>query len=217
MKTSFSQHGPRAMTFLDVAIALATVALLAAVLLPALTRSRHRPSRLNCVSNLKQIGLALRMWSNDHGDKFPWTVSMKEGGTRECTTTAEFFRHFEATSNELSSPKVLCCSLDLQRVKATTFATNLSNLNVSYFLGLDADMGKPQSILSGDRTLTTNGIILSGVLALATNSPVSWAKGIHKDGGNLGLSDGSAMQMSASDLKRFVRDTATMPARVAIP
>src|ERR1044071_3122629 len=109
MKLSPNTPNRSAMTLLEVLIVLFVVALLAGALLPAVSKAKPRSSRINCVSNLKQIGLAWRMWSGDHSDKFPWEVKSADGGTAEFAETPETYRHFVAASNELNSPKVLAC------------------------------------------------------------------------------------------------------------
>ena len=195
-------------------IVVLTIVLLAAFLLPKLGGSR-RSKRVMCLGNLKQVGLGFQMWTVDHGDKFPWLVSTNEGGSMEYANSTDVFRHFLVTSNELSSPKILVCSADQSRIRWSAFDQRFGNRNLSYFIGLDANEMLPQAVLSGDRSISTNGQIMSGLLTLANSSPVRWAKGLHAEGGNVALGDGSVQQMSDVTLRRWV-DTSTCGRRCEI-
>lgn len=217
MKTIFTMHCHRASTLTDVLVVIVTMVVLAAHFLPMLARQRRTGCRINCISNLKQVGLGFRMWSSDHEDKFPWQIPTNQGGSLEYALSREVFRHFLAASNEMSSPRILACPQDKGRIRHSAFDQNLCNSNLSYFVGLDADETQPQSFLSGDRIIATNGRVMSGLLILRTNSAVSWAKGIHECGGNIGLGDGSVQQVSLALLKSFVQTNASLPARLAIP
>jgi len=42
-----------------------------------------RAMRINCINNLKQVGLSFRQWALDHGDQYPFNVSTNAGGTME--------------------------------------------------------------------------------------------------------------------------------------
>ena len=203
------------MTFLDVALALATVALLAVVLLPMLGRPRRSP-RINCTSNLKQIGLAFRMWSNDHNDQMPMRVSTNQGGTMESIPTGEVWRHFDSLSNELSAPRILTCASDPGRTSVTSFA-EFTPANLSYFVGLDADESKMPMLLSGDRNLT-NGLPPQNHILRATGpNTFGWTKAIHQDAGNLGLADGSVFQADIRGLQRQLADASNATNRLALP
>jgi hypothetical protein len=186
-------------------ICVVTVVLAAGVLLPMLTRPKNggKHPRIACISNLKQIGLAFRMWSNDHGEKFPWSVTAEgtNGGSMEFNLTGEVWRHFQTISNELNTPKVLVCPVDSQnRQKVADWQSFTNNSHLSYFVGLDADETKPQSILTGDRNLTATIKPVRGVLNLTAKDRLEWTKDIHKEQGNVALGDGSALQMTTHNL-----------------
>jgi hypothetical protein len=157
------------------------------------------------------------MWSNDNGDVFPWRVSTTRGGTLELVELGDPLPHFQAISNELNTPKVLVCSSDSIRVRVANFDQLTKRTQLSYFVGIDANETRPTSILSGDRTISTNGQPHSGLIAFATNASVRWAGGIHPGYGNIGLSDGSAQQVS--DGAAVIRQAAyTNPSiRLVIP
>ena len=217
MKTIPLPRCTRASTMTDVLITVATVVLLAGVLLPRQTRCRALAQRIQCVGNLKQVGLALRIWTNDHDDKFPWEVSTNEGGTLELIHSTNVFLHFQAASNELSTPKILACNSDVDRTRVADFA-QLDNRHLSYFVGLDARETDPAGILSGDRNLTTNGVTLgSGVFNLSAKQQMGWTKAIHKKAGNIGLSDGSVQQDDNRVLQKQWLTWTNATRRLAIP
>lgn len=167
-------HGKRGLSLVEVLLVIATVVLVAAIFLPRLARRNVRSSRISCTSQLKQIGLAFRLFSNDHNDQFPFAVSNELGGTFTFANSPQVFRHYEAMSNELVTPKVLICSTDSGKLRATDFLTPLANSNISYFVGLGADESKPQRILSGDRNIT-GGTLSNGFFAY---SPKQLARGM---------------------------------------
>jgi hypothetical protein len=203
-----------AFTILELVIVLVIIVVAVGLLLPALAGS-HKGARINCVSNLKQMGLAFRMWSNDHAEKFPMAVSTTGGGSIEYIGAGPL-HHFLAISNELNRPKVLACPSDKKKSLVADFA-RLTHKNISYFVGLGASETEPQSILSGDRNLSLNGVLASGIFSPTGNSPVSWTKDIHKYAGDIDLGGGSAQQASTTNLQTQLGRSPNFPLRLEIP
>jgi prepilin-type N-terminal cleavage/methylation domain-containing protein len=226
-----SDTGRRGFTLIELLVVIAIISILAALLLPALSRAKEKARRIWCASNQRQVSMGFRMWADDNNSRFPWEVSQAQGGSRSCCET---WMHYMVLKDEIKTPKLLFCpSGPSGTFPATDFSsTNHSDgsygLNymkdwcVSYFVGLDANERRPLMHLLGDRNISADllgkrncpvsGVTEGVTWLLPTNNP-SWASGWHGYGtggaGNVALVDGSVGLLSQSRFKRHCAAAAT--------
>lgn len=210
-------------TLIELLVVIAIISILASLLLPALANAKAKGKRIACVSNIKQVVLALTMFADDNGDRFPWGVDSADGGTRGFGST---WLHFYAISNELVTPKVLKCPSDDDRTAANYFGRGpdgfaeptMQNKALSFGIGPEASVRLPTMHLVLDRNIIGSSdnsncdvagirgvITIFGVNGAYTTS--GWGSDIHKNKGNVGLAEGSVHQFNERQLKRHMEQT----------
>jgi prepilin-type N-terminal cleavage/methylation domain-containing protein/prepilin-type processing-associated H-X9-DG protein len=199
----------RGFSLLELLCVVAVIAILAALLLPALTQARDRAKQTQCAAQLKDIAVAFHSFAHDHNNQFPMQVPVAAGGslgvpprTKGSRVPQDLllaYRHFQALASELRTPKMVICPADT-RIPAVSFSV-LSNQNVSYFAALNAELGNANSLLAGDRNLTNDWVPPTSVQQVGPNYLFRWSQELHRFRGNLLFSDGHVDQTTDKGLR----------------
>jgi prepilin-type N-terminal cleavage/methylation domain-containing protein len=70
-KNSQPNAHPRAFTLIELLVVIAIIAILAGMLLPALSRAKEMGKRISCVNDMRQLSLSLSMYSDENNGYFP--------------------------------------------------------------------------------------------------------------------------------------------------
>jgi prepilin-type N-terminal cleavage/methylation domain-containing protein len=205
----------RAFTLLELLMVVAVLLVFAAMFLGTVGKDNAKAPRIRCVNNLKNVGLAYRIFATDHDELFPWQTETNVSPARPSFDDA--LKYFRVVSNELSTPNILVCPSDNQ--KAARDWASFSRKNISYFLSLNSSETYPQSFLAGDRNLLTNGVRIGpGIVEIdSAITNAAWDGTIHRFEGNACMGDGSVQQLSSARLRDQLSRTGMNSMTLAVP
>lgn len=200
--TNSSPRSVWAFTLMELLVVISIIAILASLLLPVLSAAKKRAGQAICINNLKQLGLGMQMYIDDHSDTFPGNASQHSGFQasdwiywRTNTAYPQVDKSPIAIAMADASPKLFRCPLDTDNTARMDspmtdnvngiylYSYSLTSYNIVDSGSVDAS-GNPRYVNPGMSSVFTGGQNLPFKLAAVRNpgSKIMFAEEVSQGG-----------------------------------
>jgi prepilin-type N-terminal cleavage/methylation domain-containing protein len=101
-------------TLIELLVVIAVIAILAGIILPALSAARQKANRIACVSNLKQVGLAINLFADDNEDRLPGPCFVGATASYDQNANSQLIYYIaEALGGGAPGPRTAVCEFFL--------------------------------------------------------------------------------------------------------
>jgi prepilin-type N-terminal cleavage/methylation domain-containing protein/prepilin-type processing-associated H-X9-DG protein len=191
--------GPRAFTLIELLVVIAIIAILAAMLLPALSRAKEAGKRISCLNNLRQLSLSAQMYVGDNQGSYPPRSNSDRWPNRFYDYYAKSSKLLLCPSETTNSPATNGGGADTNAADIAPRSYFINGWN-DFFLDPAAD---PQGLNAGDR-MRENAIVHPSetvVLGEKTSGHGDFYMDLMENGGNdfTGIANQSRHDSSPAD------------------
>jgi len=206
-------HGRRiGFTLIELLVVIAIIAILAAILFPVFAKAREKARQTSCLSNLKQLGLSVLMYSQDYDEVFmrannaPCTYACPDGTLSTSVNMLWMYQIYAYTKNA----QIFNCPSWSTKWPTNVYSSSLSyGFNDRYLSGIAlGQIVAPAETLM----LVDSSYYLVDWDTNATGDNHSFPNIVHNDGANAVLCDGHAKWYKGSAIGYYdALDYATPP------
>ena len=175
----------KAFTLIELLVVIAIIAILAAILFPVFAKAREKARQTSCLSNLKEIGLAVMMYVQDYDERIPMPYSPAPANWPLWEDRIQPY--------EKNWQIHICPSLSTTNYYASYGWNWYMVWDGSNWLALAEVLSPAETIMNGDRNGGNWHMMAPFDPSLGgTNPDNAWAAARHNDGANFNFFDGHA-------------------------